>query len=69
MMINRRHTKEREEDSCSQTLRLRKSMLSLVCLVAILASSVTNGVLAQQYGTRGNAAESTDEDLQVISFR
>lgn len=64
-MINRRHTKEREGNSCSQTLRLRTSMVSLLTVLYAVAILATNGALAQQYGTRGNAAQSTDEDLQV----
>lgn len=64
MMINRRHTKDQEcSGSSRQTLKLRKfataSLLSLVCLVAVLEIS---GASAYE---RRLAPSNTDEDLQV----
>lgn len=67
MMINRRNTKEEEDECCSrQPLKLRTatvSLLSVVCLVAVLGSSAITGALAQQSKTAYDGA--ADEDLQV----
>lgn len=70
MMINRRNTKEEEDGCCSrQPLKLRTataSLLSVVCLVAVLGSSAITGALAQQSKTAYDGT--ADEDLQVNTF-
>lgn len=70
MMINRRNTKEEEDECCRrQPLKLRTatvSLLSVVCLVAVLGSSAITGALAQQSKTAYDGA--ADEDLQVNSL-
>lgn len=70
MMINRRNTKEEEDECCSrQPLKLRTatvSLLSVVCLVVVLGSSAITGALAQQSKTAYDGA--ADEDLQVNTF-
>lgn len=67
MMINRRHTKEDEQAARQQNRTTTVSLLSVVCLVAVLGSSAITGALAQQQQLHPKAAYdgSTDEDLQV----
>lgn len=68
-MINRRHTKERDEECgrLQRTWRLRTTQLSLVCLLAVLGSSAITGALAYNNNVAaGKSSSSTDEDLQVI---